>query len=50
MLLFMVLGLTGLVENFRCLDIEWEIPIQAAPNGDRDYEMIQRAWYVFILL
>jgi hypothetical protein len=37
------------LENFRCLDTEWEIPIPAAADGDRDYEMIQRAWCAFLL-
>ncbi|PVF94943.1 hypothetical protein CPB86DRAFT_712145 [Serendipita vermifera] len=32
------------IQNFRCLDTEWEIPIPSV-NGDRDYEMIQRAWW-----
>ncbi|KAG8746297.1 hypothetical protein FRC12_014324 [Ceratobasidium sp. 428] len=35
------------VQNIRCLDSEWEIPIPEAANapGKRDYEKIQWAWW-----
>ncbi|KAG9124347.1 hypothetical protein FRC07_011965 [Ceratobasidium sp. 392] len=35
------------IQNMRCLDSEWEIPIPEAPNapGERDYEKIQWAWW-----
>ncbi|KAB5590260.1 Substrate-binding domain cholesterol oxidase [Ceratobasidium theobromae] len=35
------------VQNVRCYDSEWEIPIPAAPNApaERDYSVIQRAWW-----
>ncbi|KAJ3559702.1 hypothetical protein NM688_g179 [Phlebia brevispora] len=32
------------IQNFRCLDTEWEIPITTV-NGHRNYEQIQRAWW-----
>ena len=34
---------TWMVENFRCWDTEWEIPI-AKVNDRPDYAAIQRAW------
>ncbi|CAE7197879.1 unnamed protein product [Rhizoctonia solani] len=35
------------IQNMRCLDSEWEIPIPEDPNnpGKRDYSSIQRAWW-----
>ena len=33
-------------ENFRVWDTEWEIPVPAK-GGERDYNLIQRAWCVF---
>ena len=33
------------LENFRVWDTEWEIPVPAK-GGKRDYNMVQRAWYV----
>ena len=33
------------VENFPFWGMEWELPIGAV-NGERDYEAIQRAWWV----
>ncbi|EIN04699.1 hypothetical protein PUNSTDRAFT_146346 [Punctularia strigosozonata HHB-11173 SS5] len=33
------------IQNFRCWDSEWEIPIPATADGDRDYELVQRAWW-----
>ncbi|KAL5638994.1 hypothetical protein ACGC1H_003387 [Rhizoctonia solani] len=35
------------IQNMRCLDSEWEIPIPEAANepGRRDYSSIQRAWW-----
>ncbi|KIK62943.1 hypothetical protein GYMLUDRAFT_163790 [Collybiopsis luxurians FD-317 M1] len=34
------------IQNMRCLDSEWEIPIPAAKGGaTRDYTVIQRAWW-----
>ncbi|CAE6465741.1 unnamed protein product [Rhizoctonia solani] len=40
------------IQNMRCLDSEWEIPIPEAPNnpGKRDYSSIQRAWWDAISL
>jgi len=32
------------IQNYRCLDCEWEIPIPPSA-GKRDYELIQRAWW-----
>ncbi|KZT00933.1 uncharacterized protein LAESUDRAFT_739389 [Laetiporus sulphureus 93-53] len=32
------------IQNFRCWDSEWEIPIPSQ-NGERHYETIQRAWW-----
>ncbi|CCM02786.1 uncharacterized protein FIBRA_04895 [Fibroporia radiculosa] len=32
------------IQNFRCWDSEWEVPIGSI-NGQRDYETIQRAWW-----
>ncbi|KAJ3559693.1 hypothetical protein NM688_g180 [Phlebia brevispora] len=37
------------IQNFRCLDTEWEIPITTV-NGARNYEQIQRAWWDAISL
>ena len=38
------------LENMRCLDSEWEIPISDSAKypGKRNYEQIQQAWYVFL--
>ncbi|KAF5346576.1 hypothetical protein D9758_013474 [Tetrapyrgos nigripes] len=34
------------IQNMRCLDSEWEIPIPALKGGTtRDYAVIQRAWW-----
>lgn len=33
------------IENFRCWDTEWEIPLPTI-KGQRDYELVQRAWSV----
>ncbi|GAB1522219.1 hypothetical protein RhiTH_005331 [Rhizoctonia solani] len=35
------------IQNMRCLDSEWEIPIPEAPNnpGKRDHSSVQRAWW-----
>ncbi|KAF5391481.1 hypothetical protein D9757_002438 [Collybiopsis confluens] len=34
------------IQNMRCLDSEWEIPIPAVKGGKtRDYSVIQRAWW-----
>ncbi|CAE6392647.1 unnamed protein product [Rhizoctonia solani] len=35
------------IQNMRCLDSEWEIPIPESPNdpGKRDYSSVQRAWW-----
>lgn len=40
------------IQNMRCRDSEWEIPIPEAPNspGKRDYEKIQLAWWDAIKL
>ncbi|KDQ54683.1 hypothetical protein JAAARDRAFT_60628 [Jaapia argillacea MUCL 33604] len=32
------------IQNFRCRDTEWEIPIPAK-DGERDYNLIQVAWW-----
>ncbi|KAF5356511.1 hypothetical protein D9757_008749 [Collybiopsis confluens] len=34
------------IQNMRCLDSEWEIPIPATQDGQtRDFSVIQRAWW-----
>ncbi|CAL1712310.1 unnamed protein product [Somion occarium] len=32
------------IQNFRCWDTEWEIPLPTI-KGQRDYELVQRAWW-----
>ncbi|KIJ47106.1 hypothetical protein M422DRAFT_164369 [Sphaerobolus stellatus SS14] len=33
------------IQNFRCLDSEWEIPIPKTTSGGKDYTTIQKAWW-----
>ncbi|TFY63527.1 hypothetical protein EVJ58_g3204 [Rhodofomes roseus] len=33
------------IQNFRCWDTEWEVPIPSTTEGKRDYTLIQRAWW-----